>query len=269
MSLFTYQWASSVLILSHLLAVGGLVAQQSPELLIDQANEAAIQRKHQQAITLATRAIAADPTVDSAYYIRGRERFRLGEIKDAVLDFDKYVELRPAAAPRQWERGIAYYYAGMYEKGARQFESYQEYDGNDVENSVWRFLCLVPTVGFKKAQSTMLPIDRDSRVPMMKIYDMYRGMATPEDVESAARSGSPDAETLAARMFYVHLYLGLWFEAQGNSDRAKAYIEQAADEKLKDNPRLNAYMWDVARIHLRLLRGELKHEREAVERRGR
>ena len=94
----------------------------------------------------------------TAYYLRGRENFRLGEIKKSVADFDKYVELRPRLESRQWERGIAYYYAGEFKKGAEQFELYQTYHDNDVENSVWRYLCIARSVGVDKARSVMLPI---------------------------------------------------------------------------------------------------------------
>ena len=52
--------------------------------------------------------------------------------------------------------------------------------------------------------------------------------------------------------------LGLWFDANGKRSESKRYIDLAADEKLKTNPRINRYMWDVARIHQKLQRGELK-----------
>jgi lipoprotein NlpI len=177
------------------------------------------------------------------------------------MDFDKYIALRPDAAPRQWERGIACYYAGRYDEGARQFESYQKFDGHDVENSVWRFLCLVPTVGVQRAQSTMLPIENDRRIPMMQVYELYCGRLQPADVLASAHAGDPAPEVLAARLFYAHLYLGLWYEVNGDAERARQYLqylELSADEKLRQHRGINGYMWDVARIHRRILRGELK-----------
>ena len=85
-----------------------------------------------------------------------------------MADFDKYVELKPDAESRQWERGISYYYAGEFAKGAKQFELYQTYHDQDVENSVWRYLCVAREGGVEKAQANMLPIENDRRIPMMQ-----------------------------------------------------------------------------------------------------
>ena len=76
-----------------------------------------------------------------AYYLRGRENFKAGSIDASLADFDKYVKLRPDLESRQWERGISDYYAGKFKKGAKQFELYQTFHDNDVENSTWRCLC--------------------------------------------------------------------------------------------------------------------------------
>ncbi len=80
--------------------------------------------------------LSQDAQAAEAYYWRGRERFRRGDVERSVEDFDRYVELRPEREPPQWERGIALYYAGQFQRGARQFELYQSYDNRDVENSV-------------------------------------------------------------------------------------------------------------------------------------
>lgn len=209
------------------------------------------------AIRLSTQAIALDQNLASAYQNRGRELFRAGRIRESIVDFDTYVRLQPQAEPQQWERGIAYFYAGQFEKGAAQFELYQTFDGHDVENSVWRFLCMVPKQGVARAQEVMLPIENDRRIPMMNVYELFRGKCQPNDVLTAARAGNPDPTVLAGRLFYAHLYLGLWYDALGKKDDARRYTDLAADEKLKSHPRINQYMWDVARIHQKFLRGEL------------
>ena len=141
---------------------------------------------------------------------------------------------------------------------ARQAGFPQLADNLERANSVWRFLCMVPQVGVAQAQAVMLPIDNDPRVPMMQIYDLYRGKRQVDDVLSAAKEKEPNAVELAGRLFYAHLYIALWIDANGKKEDAKRYIELAVDEKLKTNPLVNRYMWDVARIHQKLLRGELK-----------
>lgn len=236
-----------------------LAAADDAEVLLRQAGQLASQGKSAEAVDAATSAIKADPRLAEAYYLRGREHFRLNKIRESAADFDKYVELAPAQAPRQWERGITLYYAGRFADGAKQFEDYQTFDSRDVENSVWRYLCLARDVGVAKARETMLPIEGDRRVPMMDIFEMYRGNRTPEQVLEAAQAGNPSAPVLAGRLFYTHLYLGLFFEAQGDAAKARHYIALAADKKHGENSPINRYMWDVARIHdLRLRAADRK-----------
>jgi lipoprotein NlpI len=230
----------------------------SPAELLSQAQVAAASGDSTAAVRLASEAINADDKFAAAFYLRGREHFRLGLIRESVSDFDRYIALQPSAASRQWERGIACYYAKQFEKGAKQFELYQTYHDNDVENSVWRYLCMVPTEGIEKARSTILPIQNDPRVPMMQVFELYRGKLKPDEVLAACRRDDPDPETLAGRLFYAHLYLGLYHEVAGEQELAQKYILLAADKKLAKNPRINGYMWDVARIHSSLMMKESK-----------
>jgi len=221
--------------------------------LLRQAASAAGEGESGKSVELATKALTLDPTLAEAYYLRGRENFRLGEMKQSLADFDKYVALRPAAASRQWERGITCYYAGEFEKGAKQFELYQTYHDNDVENSVWRYLCVARDEGVEKARKTILPIENDRRVPMMQVYELYRGKLKPDEVLEACHADDPSEADLAARLFYANLYLGLYYEAQGEKGLARKHIFAAAANG-EPNPRVNRYMWDVARIHAEQMR---------------
>jgi lipoprotein NlpI len=238
-------------IVLYLLASGGpaVAAEPTATDLLAEAQVAAQQGDGERAVRLAGAALAADPRLTGAYYLRGREQFRLGRIEAAVADFDRYVELRPDLQSRQWERGIALYYARRFADGARQFALYQTYADNDVENSVWRFLCVAADEGVDAARRSLLPIQSDSRIPMMQIYDLYRGVATAEDVLGAIESAPGTDAQRAARRFYADLYLGLYLEATGRAEQAAVHIRRAADPDLGKNPHLNRYMWDVARIH--------------------
>ncbi|QDT64119.1 tetratricopeptide repeat protein [Calycomorphotria hydatis] len=185
------------------------------------------------------------------YYRRGVQEFQQGNFQQSVTNFDKYVELEPTAEKKLWERGISHYYAGKYAEGAAQFALYQTHDDNDVENSVWRFLCMARSVGIEKARVELLPIERDPRIPMMRIYDLFRGQATPDDVLKAARAGTTDERILAGRLFYAHLYLGLFAEANGDAKTAEKYIRLAAKANPKVLP-ISGYMHDVAKVHATL-----------------
>jgi lipoprotein NlpI len=236
-----------------LIAVAMLLATtsargQDVDELLQQATQASLRGDQARALAKLSEAIQANPAAPLAWYQRGREHFKAGKINEAITDFDKYVELQPQAENQQWERGIAYYYAGQFAKGAKQFENYQKFHNQDVENSVWRYLCVARESGVEKAKANLLPITSDPRVPMMQIYALYQGKLKPDDVMAAANENAPQRELLNQRLFYAHLYIGLWHEAAGNSNEAKHHILEAEKHKIAH------YMWDVAHIHADRLR---------------
>ena len=239
---------AAALALVVLILAPAACSQDTVASLSQRAAQADQRREFDQAIELLSAAIAKTPKDADLYYRRGRANFCAGKIAESVADFDKFVELNPGAESRQWERGISYYYAGEYAKGAKQFELYQTYHDQDVENSVFKYLCVARTEGVEKAQANMLPIDDDRRIPMMQIYDVYRGKKKPEDVLAAAEAGNPIATELNMRLFYAHLYLGLWHEAAGRAEEAKKHIFEAEKHKI------GHYMWDVAHVHAERLR---------------
>ncbi len=225
---------------------------QEPEQILRQATEAAQRGEHDRSIRLITQVIESSPSETIAWYLRGRENFRAGKVSESVADFDKYIELEPNAESRQWERGISYYYAGKFAQGAKQFENYQKFHDQDVENSTWRYLCVARESSVEKARTTLLPIQFDPRVPMMQIYGLYQGKLKPDDVLAAANDNPPNREALNQRLFYAHLYIGLWHEAAGNAAEAKRHILEAERHKIAH------YMWDVAHVHSQRLAQEAK-----------
>jgi lipoprotein NlpI len=208
--------------------------------------------QYQKAIDLLDKAIARDPKASAAYQLRGLTKFKLGNIAGSIADFDKCIDLEPKQKARHWQRGISYYYAGKFDDGMRQFEGYQTVDSNDVENAVWRYLCQAKKDGIKKARADMLKIGKDVRVPMKEIYELFAGRLKPQDVLDAAKAGRPSEEKLNERLFYAHLYLGLFFESEGDAKKALEHLTVAADHKI------GHYMWDVARVHRDLLRKDIK-----------
>ncbi len=185
-----------------------------------------------------------DPKKVEAYDARGSEEFKLAKFAESVADFDRYLEAAPKQAPGHWRRGISLYYAGRYDDGRKQFAGYEKVDTNDVENAVWHFLCAARADGLDKARVSMLKIGKDSRVPMMTVYDLYRGEAKPEDVLAAAAAGDATDAERKERLFMAHLYLGLYFDATGDRKQALEHITQAAHKYY-----VGGYMGDVARVH--------------------
>jgi lipoprotein NlpI len=209
--------------------------------------------KHDEAIADFGAAIALDAKLAEAYNRRGSEQFKRGKIAESLADFDKYLELKPDERPGHWKRGISLYYAGKFDDGKKQFEGYEKVDTNDVENAVWHFLCNARLVGIDKARGQLLKIGNDKRVPMMQVYELFAGKLKPDDVLKAAREGEPPARELNARLFYAHLYLGLYAEAGGDKKKALEHLTEAADKH-----KIGHYMWDVARVHAELLKKEME-----------
>ena len=235
-----------------LLCGAGFLQGNSVDDLVKSAEAANKEGQYKKAIELLDKAIAKDPKAAAAYQLRGLTHFKLGNIAGSIADFDKFIDLEPARKAGHWQRGISYYYAGRYDDGMRQFEGYQTVDSNDVENAVWRYLCMARKDGVKKARADMLKIGKDARVPMKEIYELFSGRLKPADVLEAAKAGKPDKEQLNSRLFYAHLYLGLYYETEGDAKKALEHLAIAADH------RIGHYMWDVARVHRDLLRKAAK-----------
>ncbi len=222
-----------------------------PYFLRGRAHQAA--RHHLKAVADYDSGLKLNPKAAMGYQNRGEEHFRLGNFKESVADFDKYLELAPAQAPYHWQRGISLYYAGRFEDGRKQFELHQTVNANDVENAAWHYLCAARVSGVEKARSALIPIERDGRVPMMQVHALFAGKAKPAEVLAAAKAGDPTPAELDNRLFYAHLYLGLYHEAARNLTLAREHIFKAATDFQADH-----YMGDVARVHAQVLRRQEK-----------
>jgi lipoprotein NlpI len=163
--------------------------------------------------------------------------FRSGRVAESAAGFDKVAKLAPDSAPQLWQRGISLYYAGRYQDCRAQFELHRTVNPADVENAAWHFLCVARAETPAKAKAALLPVGPDSRVPMRQIYQMFKGEMKPEQMLASAG-------TAAEAQFYAHLYAGLYFEATGNRERARAEITVAADRYT-----VGGYMHDVAIVH--------------------
>jgi lipoprotein NlpI len=205
--------------------------------------------QHEQAVADFSECLRLDPKNGPAWNSRGSEQFKLGKIKESVEDFDQFLKLQPENSHRHWKRGISLYYLGRFEDGKKQFEAYEKEDTNDVENAVWHFICNARAVGVEKARGQVLKIGKDARIPMMRVYELFKGQCKPEDVLAQAQEGQVSPELRKQQLFYAHLYLGIYHDILGDRKKALEHLALAADKY-----RIGHYMGDVARAHEQILR---------------
>lgn len=178
---------------------------------------------------------------------QGQEHFLAMKPREAVAAFDQAIALAPQIKPRLWQRGLALYYCGEYQKAREQFETHQTHNTNDVENAAWHYICVARATDAATARKQLIPIQGDSRVPMREIQDLFAGTGTTSAVLTAAKEGA--ATEVRNQLCYAHLYLGLYHEAHGDADRAKHHILKAACDYTMDH-----YMGRCAQVHA-FLRG--------------
>jgi tetratricopeptide (TPR) repeat protein len=167
--------------------------------------------------------------------------FQLGKIEESIQDFDHAEKLDVQITPYLWQRGLAYYYAERLAEGAKQFETDLTVNAQDVEETVWRYLCMARLSGVTEARNSLLPVKNDPRKIMATIYNLFAGNCSQEDVLNIGKL------TGLKGKFYSHLYLGLYYEAENNSELAQEYIVKAANEYKIDD-----YMWYLAVVHKNL-----------------
>lgn len=216
--------------------------------LLDQARIAFQQRNLDEALKLLNQAIQANPRSAAAYDLRGTVHFKLAMIPESLADFDKQIELNPAAAGAHWRRGLTLYYANKFPAGVAQFTTSDRAEPEDVENAIWHFLCNAKVQGIDKARGEFLKVRQDPRGDyMMAIYRMFKGETKPEDVLAIAEKGDDNAEERQVKRFYVNYYVGMYYEALGESKKSLEYLKKAVEKYP-----IGHYMMDVARVHIKL-----------------
>lgn len=180
-----------------------------------------------------------------AIFDRAIADFMNGNVRASADGFDELAALLPENVPQLWQRGIALYYEGRYKECARQFAVHRAVNPSDAENVAWHFVCVARGESVEKARASVLSIVPDARVPMPELYDLLRGLTTPERLlEAAMATRKLEAE------FDAHLYLGLYFEALGDTERTRIHITAAAEDRFRP---LAGFMHAAARVHLRQL----------------
>jgi lipoprotein NlpI len=198
-----------------------------------------------------TKAIELDPKLVSAIDRRGDAYLKLGQFADAVADYDAFLKIDPKFAPQHWRRGIALYYTGKYADGVKQFDTHKTVNPQDVENAAWHYLCNVKVAGKEKAQKALIDVTDDTRVPMAEIQKLFAGKLKPEDVLAAAEKTKDGPAAGTSARFYAHLYVGLWYDAEGDEKKVREHLTAAVEKYVVPD-----YMWDVGHAHLGVLKAK-------------
>lgn len=185
--------------------------------------------------------INIQPNNVNAYVRRGMVYFKLGKITESIQDFDYAEKLDIQITPYLWQRGLSYYYAERFAEGAKQFEIDLTVNAQDVEETVWRYLCIARSSSVTEARNSLLPVKNDPRKIMKSVYDLFAGNCSQDDVLNVGKLAGLKGK------FYSHLYLGLYYEVENNYELAQEYIVKAADEYKIDD-----YMWYLAVVHKQL-----------------
>ncbi|MGK7873184.1 MAG: hypothetical protein AB4426_07695 [Xenococcaceae cyanobacterium] len=184
--------------------------------------------------------IHSQPNNPKAYVQRGMVNFKLARIDESIQDFDRAEKLASNITPYLWQRGLSYYYAERFEEGAKQFEIDLSVNPQDVEETVWRYLCIARLKGVTEARNSLLMVRNDPRRVMRSVYELYAGNCTIDDVLAAGKQEGRRGN------FYSHLYIGLYYEVEEDVERSQEYILKAMRYPLDD------YMWYLACVHQRL-----------------
>lgn len=214
-------------------------------------------RESAQAIAFYSKTIELEPRAIDAYSSRGMAHFKLGHVKESVEDFNQELKLAPQRLAYHWMRGLSFYYAGDFVGGKRQFEIHRTVNPHDVENAVWHFLCTAKAESMEKARELYIPIQGDSRVPMMEVHALFGDKGTVENVMKAVEAGGAKGLERKNRYFFAHLYLGLYYDVMGDKKKMKEHIELATGRYAQKH-----YMGDVARVHKMMIEGKLSHQKQ-------
>ena len=168
------------------------------------------------------------------HHLRAEVLFRLGRFKEAIADYDVAATLgSPHDTYSCWERGLAQYYAGDFAEGAAQFARYHEVGATDIENGLWRLLCIAEEEGIEAARESMFAYPNRRRPPFPALLDLYLGTGKVDAVYEAAQIEGLSPGEQTNRQFYAHYYVGKYYELIGEREKARAEIEKALKQPLR------------------------------------
>lgn len=172
-------------------------------------------------------------TPSRLHHERAEILFRLGRFNDAVRDYDAAARFgRPHDEDSCWERGLAQYYAGDFRGGREQFSRYHRVGPSDIENGLWRFLCIAEEEGIAKAREGEFEYPRKARKPFPALLALYLDRGSANAVLEEAVRDTSSAEERTTNLFYAHYYLGKYYEIVDQKELALVHVRTALAHKI-------------------------------------
>ena len=200
-----------------------------------------------------TRVLDLEPLLLELLHTRAELQFRLERFPQAIEDYGASIRgRRPHDEASCWERGLAYYYAGEFERGEEQFARYNDVGPRDIENGLWRFLCIAERRGLEHAVESMLSYPDRVRPPFPELLDLYLGRGSIEAVLAAAVADRPTRQERNQRIFYAHYYIGKYLEITGKPVPAAEQVAEALKYPIAH------FMYACAEIDARRLEAKSK-----------
>jgi lipoprotein NlpI len=216
------------------------------------APKATQQQQLEEYLTILNEEISDSPS--RIHHRRAEVLFRLGRFKEAIADYDKGIAFgSPHDINSCWERGLAQYYRGDFRGGAEQFYRYHQVGALDIENGLWRLMCIAKYAGVDKARVDMLTYTDKKRPPFPALLDLFLDKGKVELVIQEATKTAKSQDQLTANLFYAHYYVGKYYEMIGENEKALSYIQAA----LKHN--IAHFMYACAKEDVRRLKAWLKN----------
>lgn len=172
---------------------------------------------------------------------RGMELFTQGDVAGSLQEFNNALELDPRQKPYLWQRGLSLYYLNRFVEGAAQFREDVAVNPNDMEESIWCFICEARQIGVEESRKQFLEVGQDRRPVMRKAYQLFKEDGNPKDLINEFKDGEP------YQCFYAYLYAGLFYESKRSTKAAKEALIAACQTPY--GARSGDYMATLAKVH--------------------
>lgn len=178
------------------------------------------------------------------YVQEGMQLFQDNRVEESIEKFDQAQHEIPALHPYLWQRGLSLYYSDRFDDASQQFRDDVSVNPNDVEEIVWDIASQLRKDPSQFPVPNQLTLrERDRRPIMSIVYKVFRGEATEQDLAMAGYKGNIGDE------FYALMYLGLFCECRGETDKAASYMKHATKTEYASGRGSRDYMVSLAKVH--------------------